>query len=85
MKKLVLIAPLGAMLFAASSSMGQSPIDGTWKIDMNKVGFAKRPDVYVLKDGMYSCKTFTPPYTVKADGSDQAVTGILISIRLRSR
>jgi hypothetical protein len=24
---------------------------------------------------MYSCKTCTPPYTIKADGSDQAVTG----------
>jgi hypothetical protein len=29
----------------------------------------------VLKDGMYACKTCTPAYSVKADGSDQAVSG----------
>jgi hypothetical protein len=75
MKKLLFLAPLGATLFAASVSVAQSPIDGTWKIDMNKVDFSKKPDVFLLKDGMYSCKTCTPPYTVKADGSDQAVSG----------
>jgi hypothetical protein len=53
----------------------QSPFDGTWKIDMNKVHFSPKPDVFLLKDGMYSCKTCTPPYTVKADGTDQPVSG----------
>jgi hypothetical protein len=75
MKKLLFLAPLGAMLFAANMLIAQSPIDGTWKIDMSKVDFSKKPDVFLLKGGMYSCKTCTPPYTVKADGSDQAVSG----------
>jgi hypothetical protein len=35
----------------------------------------KKPDVFVLKDGMYDCKTCTPPYSIKADGTDQSVTG----------
>jgi hypothetical protein len=42
---------------------------------MNKVTFPQKPDVFLLQNGMYSCKTCTPPYTVKADGTDQPVTG----------
>jgi len=53
----------------------QSSFDGTWKIDMNKVDFSKKPDVFLLQNGMYACKTCTPPYDVKADGTDQSVSG----------
>jgi hypothetical protein len=42
---------------------------------MNKVDFPKKPDVFLLQNGMYACKTCTPPYEIKADGSDQAVSG----------
>jgi hypothetical protein len=55
--------------------MAQSVFDGTWQVDLNKVDFSKKPDVFVLRNGMYACKTCTPPYDVKADGSDQPVTG----------
>jgi hypothetical protein len=75
MRQLLLLAPLGALLFATPAAPAQSPFDGTWKIDMNKVTFPQKPDVYVLQNGMYSCKTCTPPYTVKADDTDQPVTG----------
>ena len=75
MKRLMLLAPLGALLFAPCAAMAQSPFDGTWKIDMNKVTFPKKPDVFLLQNGMYSCKTCTPPYTIKADGTDQPVSG----------
>lgn len=59
----------------AGTAAAQSPFDGTWKIDMSKVDFPKKPDAYLLQGGMYTCKTCTPPYTIKADGTDQAVTG----------
>jgi hypothetical protein len=75
MKRMMLLAPLGALLLAPSAGFAQSPLDGTWKIDMNKVTFPQKPDVFLLQNGMYSCKTCTPPYTVKADGTDQPVTG----------
>jgi len=55
--------------------MGQSPFDGTWKGDLGSAKFPEKPDVYVLKDGTYTCKTCAPPITVKADGTDQKVTG----------
>src|SRR5580658_8601552 len=73
MKKLLLLA-LGALLVPALAS-AQSVLNGTWKIDMNKVDFPKKPDVFVLQNGMYACKTCTPPYDIKADGTDQPVTG----------
>jgi hypothetical protein len=68
------LVPLGAM-FLSYSATAQSPLDGTWKVSLNNVDWSKKPDVYLLDKGMYSCKTCTPPYTIKADGSDQAVTG----------
>jgi hypothetical protein len=39
------------------------------------VDFSKKPDVIVLQGGMYECKTCVPLIKVKADGTDQAVTG----------
>jgi len=75
MNRMMLLAPLGALLFAPFAAIAQSPFDGTWKIDMNKVTLPQKPDAYLLQNGMYSCKTCTPAYTVKADGADQPVTG----------
>lgn len=62
-------------LFMPGLATAQSAFDGTWKVDMNKVELPKKPDVYLLQDGMYECKTCVPPIKVKADGQDQAVTG----------
>ena len=74
MKKLLcLVAFPGLMLTLPATA--QSVFDGTWKVDMKKVDFPKKPDVFVLQNGMYSCKTCVPPYTIKADGTDQAVSG----------
>jgi hypothetical protein len=75
MKKLLLLVPLGALMLAGNVGLAQDLISGTWKVDMSQVNFPKKPDVYVLMSGMYECKTCTPPYRIKADGMDQAVTG----------
>jgi hypothetical protein len=72
--KNVCLVSLGALLVVLPAG-AQSAFNGTWKIDMSKVDFSKKPDVFLLQGGMYSCKTCTPPYTVKADGTDQKVTG----------
>ena len=63
------------VLWMPMLAAAQSALDGTWKVDMNKVDFPKKPDVFLLQDGMYECKTCTPPYKVKADGTDQPVSG----------
>lgn len=74
MKKLFSMVALGTLLIP-TLAMAQSALDGTWKIDMNKVDFPKKPDEFLLQNGTYECKTCTPPYNIKADGSDQPVTG----------
>jgi hypothetical protein len=74
MKKLFFLIPFGALLIPAFAS-AQSAFDGTWKIDMSKVDWPKKPDTYLLQNGMYECKTCAPAYKIKADGTDQAVTG----------
>jgi hypothetical protein len=53
----------------------QSPFDGTWKVDMGKSKLPKKPDVYVLQNGMYECKSCVPPVNIKADGQFQTISG----------
>jgi len=73
-KKLLFVVAIGALLFPMLA-VAQSAFDGTWTIDMNKIDFPKKPDVFLLQGGIYKCETCTPPYTVKADGQDQPVSG----------
>src|ERR1035437_4060145 len=74
MKKLF-VPGLFLLMLMPVLAMAQSPFDGTWKIDMNSLQFPKKPDVYLLQNGMYECKTCVPPINIKADGQDQKVTG----------
>jgi len=70
MKKLLFLLLLLPMLARA-----QSPFDGTWKIDLSKAQFPKKPDELLLKDGMFDCKSCKPPVKIKADGQFQPVSG----------
>ncbi len=64
-----------ASLLMPAMAMAQSAFDGTWKVDLKSAKFPTKPDVYLLQDGMYHCKTCVPPIEVKADGKDQKVSG----------
>ena len=74
MKKRIWFVLLTAWLMPAVA-MGQSVFDGTWKVDMSTAKYPEKPDVYLLQDGMYHCKTCVPAIDVKADGQDQKLTG----------
>jgi hypothetical protein len=74
MKNLLFIALL-ALLLVSMAAVAQSPFDGTWKGDMRSVQWPAKPDVLLLQNGMYECKTCDPPIKVKADGTDQKVAG----------
>jgi hypothetical protein len=56
MKKSLLFASLLVFLTPIISK-AQSSIDGNWKFDLNKMKMPEKPDVYLLQDGMYHCKT----------------------------
>jgi hypothetical protein len=56
-------------------AMAQSVFDGTWKVDVKTAQFPTKPDIFLLQDGMYQCRSCVPPFDIKADGQDQKVTG----------
>ena len=74
MKKFIFVG-LAMLLLMPIAALAQSAFDGTWKIDLNNAKFPEKPDVYLLQNGMWQCKTCVPPIDVKADGQDQPVTG----------
>ena len=74
MKKLLFVG-LAILLLMPVVAAAQNAFDGTWKIDLNKADLSKKPDVFLLQNGMYQCKTCVPPIEVKADGEDHTVSG----------
>jgi hypothetical protein len=74
MKTLFFVGLL-ALLLVPVGAMAQSPFDGTWKWDPSSVQWPAKPDAFLLQNGMYECKTCVPPVNIKADGTDQKVTG----------
>jgi hypothetical protein len=74
MKRFVLAAVMAAGVVPVCC-FAQSAFDGTWKIDANQIHLSDKPEVLVVKDGMYQCKTCVPPIDIKADGTDQPIKG----------
>lgn len=74
MKKRLMLGWL-ILLLTPVITLAQSPLDGTWKADLSKTQLPKKPDAFLLQNGMYQCKTCVPPFEIKADGQDQKVTG----------
>lgn len=60
---------------SGSAAAGSSTIDGTWKADVSTFQIDAKPDVFMVKDGKYTCSTCIPPLTLAADGAFHPVTG----------
>jgi hypothetical protein len=63
------------LIFAPSLLFAQTPFDGTWVAKLDSAQFPTKPEKYLVDKGMYECLTCIPPVKVKADGTDQPVTG----------
>jgi hypothetical protein len=74
MKKILLIG-LPMVLLMPALVTAQSDFDGTWKIDLSKAVMPDTPEVFLLQNGSYQCKTCVPRISVKADGEEHSVTG----------
>jgi len=60
------------MLSFSALAFGQSPFDGTWKMDLESAKFQQRPTHYLLQNGMFQCVSCVHmKINVKADGKDQ--------------
>lgn len=68
---------LAAALLAATAGVAfaQSPIDGTWKVDLASYARAVRPMSWVVSGGTFECVSCLLPYRVPADGKDHPVEG----------
>jgi hypothetical protein len=70
MKRLFLMC-----LLVPAAAFCAGVFDGTWKTKADSFQVTGKPDDYVLANGMYRCNSCVPPIAVKADGTDQSVTG----------
>src|ERR1700683_2910514 len=57
------------------TALAGTGFDGTWKTNMESLKTTGKPFVLLLAGGEYTCSSCNPPYTVKADGAEQTVTG----------
>jgi len=71
MKRLAFVV----VCFAAVLATAQGPFDGTWKTKADSIQAPPKTDQYKVGDGRYACLTCAPKVDVKADGTDQKVTG----------
>ncbi|HEX4738939.1 MAG TPA: hypothetical protein VH331_15410 [Allosphingosinicella sp.] len=73
MKKTTIV--LLVSVFAAAPAFAQAGFSGTWKADLASVQTPQKPDVFMIKDGVYTCRSCVPAYTIKADGAFHPITG----------
>jgi hypothetical protein len=66
---------ISALLLVPAVALASSAFDGTWKGRVDSAKVTGKPDVFAIADGMYTCTSCDPQIKVKADGTDQKVTG----------
>ncbi len=66
---------LAFVLLISACAWAQSPIDGTWKINLNNAQFSQKPETFAIDKGTYTCSTCVEKISIKADGTDQKVPG----------
>ena len=63
------------ILLIPGAALAQSNFSGAWRIEINKTSFSGNPEILVLNQGEYQCKSCVPNIAAKADGTDHSVTG----------
>lgn len=64
-----------AAAVTAAPAFAASPFDGTWKVDVGSAKFPERPYVLLVKDGVFTCSSCKPVFSVKTDGAFHKVVG----------
>lgn len=60
---------IAAALLFATPAASQDGLTGTWRADTSSAQIPKRPSIYALADGIFTCSSCTPAIRVRADGS----------------
>ncbi len=66
---------ISALWLVPAVALASSSLDGTWKGRADSVKVSGKPDTLVVAEGMYTCSSCVPEIRIKADGTDQKVTG----------
>lgn len=61
--------------FAAAPALAAGPFDGTWKTDLSTLQMPQKPDVFSVRNGIYTCDSCVPRVEVPADMASHPVTG----------
>jgi hypothetical protein len=69
------LALTGLALLLPAMAAAEGSFNGTWKTRIDSYKMTGKPDVFDLSKGLYRCSSCVPEVKVKADGSDQAVSG----------
>jgi len=48
-------------------------VNGTWRPDPQVFSPTRKPDVIELANGVFECRSCSPPYKIKVDGRDQTI------------
>lgn len=73
--KVILSFALTALVAMTSPAFAQSAFDGVWKIDLASAELSDRPYVVSLQNGVYTCSSCVPAYSIPADGTMHKVEG----------
>lgn len=63
------------LILAPMLAVAQGAASGTWRIDADTAKMDSKPQVFEVKDGWFKCSTCDPKISVKADGTEQAISG----------
>jgi hypothetical protein len=69
------VSTLAALAMIPATALAAGAFDGAWNVSLDHIQLSKKPTVYVLAGGEFTCSTCGPAYTIKADGTDQKVAG----------
>ena len=61
------------LLFIPAAAFAASAFDGTWTFSADHIQLSKKPEIQLLSNGEFTCKTCRDTSTIKADGTDQAL------------
>jgi hypothetical protein len=68
-------ALLPLLFLVPMAAWADSPFDGTWVTKTDSIVMSPKPSVILLDKGMFQNESMVPPLKVKADGTDQPVSG----------
>lgn len=63
------------VLLLPATALAASAFDGTWKARVESLKVSGKADEWVIANGTFTCSSCDPVIKVKADGTDQKVTG----------